>query len=77
MFFNVQNMLVMMARIRLTQKDLLFGIYRGAPQSPNPGLNIWWRDHYIWPRKRLCAVVAPQELKLPFQTTTNDAETKT
>lgn len=42
--------------IRLTQRDLVFGIYRGAKDSANPGLNIWFRGAYIWPRQRRKAV---------------------
>lgn len=41
-----------MSGIRLTQKDLLFGIYRGGKGSTNPGLNIWFNGRYVWPLKR-------------------------
>lgn len=41
-----------MARLRNTQKDLLFGIYNAPSDSPNPGIAIWFRGRYIWPRKR-------------------------
>jgi hypothetical protein len=37
---------------RLTQKDLMFGIYRGPKGSINSGLNVWWNGRYMWPRKR-------------------------
>lgn len=41
-------------KVRLTQKDLKFGIYRGVKGSLNPGLSIWFAGRYIWPwtRKR-------------------------
>ena len=29
-------------KVRLTQKDLVFGVYWGKPQSLNPGLSIWF-----------------------------------
>ena len=41
-----------MTRVRLTQNDLVVGVYRGAAGSPNPGWNLWWRGRYIWPRRR-------------------------
>ena len=37
---------------RLTQKDLVFGIYRGGKESLNPGLSIWFAGRYIWPWER-------------------------
>lgn len=37
---------------RLTQRELLFGIYRAPKDSVNPGLNVWFNGRYIWPRNR-------------------------
>ena len=36
-------------RVRLTQRELMFGVYRGAKGSLNPGLSIWYAGRYIWP----------------------------
>ena len=53
-------------KVRLTQKDLLFGIYRGPKESINPGLSIWFAGRYIWPWKRTPGKRGPKTPKLPF-----------
>ena len=39
-------------KVRLTQKNLIFGIYWGGKECMNAGLNVWWLNRYIWPLKR-------------------------
>ena len=53
-------------KVRLTQKDLLFGIYRGSKESINPGLSIWFAGRYIWPWTRTPGKRGPKTAKLPF-----------
>lgn len=40
----------MKQHVRLTQKDLVFGLYWGRDGKENSGLHIWFRGSYIWPR---------------------------
>jgi hypothetical protein len=54
-------------RVRLTQRELYFGIYWGKPQSLNPGLSVWWKGKYVWPRKRGHAKLKPKAPILPFE----------
>jgi hypothetical protein len=54
-------------KVRLTQKDLLFGIYRGPKDSINPGLSIWFRGRYVWPWKRGHGKRKPEAPVLPFK----------
>ena len=54
-------------KVRLTQKDLLFGIYMGPKNSLNPGLSIWFRGRYIWPWKRTHKKRHPKPATLPFE----------
>lgn len=66
----------MKSRVRMTQKDLVFGIYHGDKRSPNPGLNIWFRNRYIWPRNRRPSRPAPPPKdprlqELPFEAATS------
>ena len=51
-------------KVRLTQKDLLFGIYWGPKGSLNSGLNIWWRGHFIYPATRGHSKRLPKEAML-------------
>lgn len=53
-------------KVRLTQKNLLLGIYRGPKDSINPGLSIWFSGRYIWPWKRSHGKRADKALNLPF-----------
>ena len=53
-------------KVRLTQKDLLFGIYRGPKGSLNAGLSIWFAGRYIWPLKRGRGKRAAKNPVLPF-----------
>jgi hypothetical protein len=53
-------------KVRLTQKDLWFGIYRGPKESLNPGLSIWFAGRYIWPWKRESGKRAAKSPVLPF-----------
>ena len=54
-------------KVRLTQKDLVFGIYRGGKESLNPGLSIWFRGRYIWPWMRVHRKRKVKEQTLPFK----------
>ena len=54
-------------KVRLTQKDLLFGIYRGPKESINPGLSIWFAGRYIWPWTRGHGKRAAKNPVLPFE----------
>lgn len=61
----------MKQQVRLTQKNLVFGIYWGGKKSTNPGLNVWIGDRYVWPIRRKVAAVRtakkdPQLQQLPF-----------
>lgn len=61
----------MKQHVRLTQKNLVFGIYWGGKKSTNPGLNVWMGDRYVWPMKRKVAAVHPvkkdpRHRELPF-----------
>jgi hypothetical protein len=53
-------------KVRLTQKDLKFGIYWGPKNSLNPGLSIWLAGRYIWPWKRGHGKRAAKNPELPF-----------
>ena len=53
-------------KVRLTQKDLMFGIYRGGKESLNPGLSIWFAGRYIWPWTRKRGKRAAKSAELPF-----------
>ncbi len=53
-------------KVRLTQKDLVFGIYRGAKEFLNPGLSIWFAGRYIWPWTRGHGKRKVKSPKLPF-----------
>lgn len=53
-------------KVRMTQKDLLFGVYRGAKGSLNPGLHIWFRGRYVWPRERKHGKRIEKTATLPF-----------
>jgi hypothetical protein len=50
----------------MTQKDLLFGVYWGKPQSLNPGLSIWFRGRYILPWTRKKGKRSAKSAELPF-----------
>lgn len=56
-------------KVRLTQKNLLFGIYRGPKDSINPGLHIWFNGRYVWPRQRKHGKRQPKAAVLPFEST--------
>lgn len=47
-------------KVRLTQKDLVFGIYRAGKKG---GLNIWFRDRYVWPLRRKSAAVSKSKVQ--------------
>jgi len=52
---------------RMTQKNLVLGVYIGDKDSVRPGLNIWWKGRYIWPmgvKKIKVIVEAQQDLPL-------------
>jgi len=53
-------------KVRMTQKDLIFGIYRGPKESLNPGLSVWFAGRYIWPLKRERGKRAAKNPELPF-----------
>ena len=53
-------------KVRLTQKDLKFGIYVGPKASINPGLSIWFAGRYIWPWTRKRGKRAAKSAELPF-----------
>jgi hypothetical protein len=54
-------------KVRLTQKDLKFGIYVGTKDSINPGLSIWFLGRYVWPWKRGHGKRQPKAPGLPFE----------
>jgi hypothetical protein len=54
-------------KARLTQKDLLFGIYWGTKNSFNPGLSVWFNGRYVWPLKRGHAKFPAKQPPLPFE----------
>jgi hypothetical protein len=54
-------------KVRLTQKDLMFGIYLGPKESLNPGLSIWFRGRYVWPMKRGHGKHKAKPPVLPFE----------
>jgi hypothetical protein len=54
-------------KVRLTQKNLVFGIYRGAKGSLNPGLSIWFAGRYIWPWERKRGKREVKAPVLPFE----------
>jgi hypothetical protein len=60
-------------KVRLTQKDLLLGVYRARPGSLNPGLSIWWNGRYIWPRQRKISKRFPKTALLFEMKETDDA----
>lgn len=47
----------MKQQVRLTQKNLVLGIYWGGKKSTNPGLNVWIGSRYVWPISRKVAAV--------------------
>ena len=53
-------------KVRLTQKDLKFGVYLGPKDSINPGLSIWFAGRYIWPWTRKKGKRIPKAPELPF-----------
>lgn len=52
---------------RMTQRDLLFGIYRAKKGAVNPGINIWFNGRYVWPRKRAHGKLKPKAVQLPSE----------
>jgi hypothetical protein len=54
-------------KVRLTQKDLKFGIYVGPKDSINPGLSIWFAGRYVWPWSRNKGKRLPKAPSLPFE----------
>jgi hypothetical protein len=54
-------------KVRLTQKDLKFGIYLGPKNSLNPGLSIWFAGRYIWPWTRKKGKREAKPPVLPFE----------
>ena len=54
-------------KVRLTQKNLVFGIYRGPKESLNPGLSVWFAGRYIWPWKRKHGKHEVKAPVLPFE----------
>ena len=54
-------------KVRMTQKDLVFGIYRGPKESLNPGLSVWFAGRYIWPWKRKHGKHEAKAPVLPFE----------
>lgn len=63
-------------KVRLTQRDLFFGIYFGPKGSINPGLNIWFRGRYIWPVSRDRGKRVPKTEPLPFEKEIKIAENR-
>ena len=61
-------------KVRLTQKDLLFGIYRGPKGSLNGGLSIWFAGRYIWPRTRQKGKREAKAPVLPFEQSVEKGE---
>ena len=54
-------------KVRLTQKDLKFGVYLGPKDSINPGLSIWFAGRYVWPWTRKKGKRLPKPTTLPFE----------
>jgi hypothetical protein len=54
-------------KVRLTQKDLKFGVYWGKKDCLNSGLSLWMFGKYVWPLRRGHAKHQPKEPALPFK----------
>ena len=56
----------MKQKLRTTQRDMVFGIFRPDPNRLNPGWMVWWNGRYIYPRNRKPVRTEKRQQALPL-----------